>query len=90
MDDLLKDAHEEEKEVRNAKVKTKERQSVMNTDVPTHGRWAVNSKDENDLTFLSINVNSSPTGLEKATRQSASNTHSKSTALTRQGCRKCA
>ena len=33
MDDLLKDTHEEEKEVRKDKLKTKERRSVMNTDV---------------------------------------------------------
>ena len=30
----------------------------MNIDVPIHGSWKANSKDENDLTFLSINVNS--------------------------------
>ena len=30
----------------------------MNTDVPIHGSWKSNSKDENDLTFFSINVNS--------------------------------
>ena len=57
MDDLLKDAHKKEKEVRKDKVKTKERQSVMNTDVPIHGSWKSNSKDEDNLTFLSINVN---------------------------------
>ena len=37
MDDLLKDAHKEEKEIRKDKVKTKERRSVMATDVPIHG-----------------------------------------------------
>ena len=60
MDDLLKDTHEEEKEVRKVKVKvkTKEIRSVMNTDMPIHGNWKANSKDENNLTFLSINVNS--------------------------------
>ena len=58
MDELLKDAHEEEKEVRKVKAKTKERRLVMNTAVPVHGSWKMNSKDENDLTFFSINVNS--------------------------------
>ena len=58
MDKLLKDAHGEEKEARKVKAKTKERRLVMNTDVPIHGSWKTNSKDENDLTFLSINVNS--------------------------------
>ena len=57
MDELLKDAHEEEKEVRKVKVKTKIRRSVVNIDVPIHGSWKANSKDENDLTFLSVNVN---------------------------------
>ena len=37
MDELLKDAHEEEKEVRKVKAKTKERRSVMNTDVTIRG-----------------------------------------------------
>ena len=37
IDDLLKDAHEEEKKIRKDTVKTKERQSVMTTDVPIHG-----------------------------------------------------
>ena len=37
IDELLKDGHEEEKEVRKVKAKTKERRSVMNTDVPIHG-----------------------------------------------------
>ena len=58
MDDLPKDAHEEEKELRKDKVKTKERRSVMNIDVPIHGSWKANSKDENNLTFLSLNANS--------------------------------
>ena len=58
MDELLKDAHEEEKEVRKVKAKTKERRSVMNTDVTIRGNWKMNSKDENNLTFFSINVNS--------------------------------
>ena len=30
----------------------------MTTDVSIHGSWKVNSKDENDITFLSVNVNS--------------------------------
>ena len=30
----------------------------MTTDVPIHGSWKANSKDENDLIFLSVNVNS--------------------------------
>ena len=30
----------------------------MNTDVPIHGSWKANSKDKNNLTFLSINMNS--------------------------------
>ena len=54
MDDLLKNAHEEEKEVRKVKLKTKERRSVMNTDVPIHGSWKANSKDENDLTGIPL------------------------------------
>jgi len=58
MDDLLKDAHKEGKKIRKDKVKTKERQSVMNTDMPIHDSWKANSKDENDFTFHSINVNS--------------------------------
>ena len=58
MDALPKDAHGEEKEVGKDKVKTKERRSVMNTDVPIHGSWKANSKDEINLTFLGINVNS--------------------------------
>ena len=58
MDNLLKDAHEEENKVRKVKAKTKKRRSVMNTDVPIHGSWKTNSKDENDFTFLSINVTS--------------------------------
>ena len=37
MDDLLKDAHEEEKVIRKEKVKAKERRSVMTTNVPIHG-----------------------------------------------------
>ena len=37
MDELIKDAHEEEKEARKVKAKTKERRSVMDTDVPVHG-----------------------------------------------------
>ena len=56
-DDLLKDVHEEKKEVRKVKVKTKEIRSVMNTAVSIHGSSKTNSKDENDLTFCSINVN---------------------------------
>ena len=58
MDDLLKDAHDEEKAIRKEKVKTKERRSVMTTDVPIHGSWKTNSKDKKDITFLSVNVNS--------------------------------
>ena len=58
MDDLIKDAHEEENEVRKIKAKIKERRSVMNTDVPVHDSWKTNSKDDIDLTFFSINVNS--------------------------------
>ena len=30
----------------------------MNSDVPVHGSWKTNSKDKNDLTFISINMNS--------------------------------
>ena len=58
MDDLLKDAHEEEKAIRKDKVKTKEIRSIITTDVPIHGSWKANSKDENNITFLSVNVNS--------------------------------
>ena len=54
MDDLLKDAHDEEKAIRKDKVKTKERQYVMTTDVPMHGSWKANSKDKNNITFLSV------------------------------------
>ena len=58
MDNRLKNPHEEEKAIRKEKAKTKEIQSVITTDVSIHGSWKVNSKDENDITFLSVNVNS--------------------------------
>ena len=58
MNNLLEDAHKKEKEVRKVKVKTKESRSVMDTDVPIHGSWKTTPKDENDLPFFSVNVNS--------------------------------
>ena len=58
MDELIKDTHEEEKEIKKVKAKTTERRTVMNSDDPIHGSWKTNSKDKNDLTFISINVNS--------------------------------
>ena len=89
MDEVTKDTHEEEKETKKVKAKTTERRTVMNSDDPIHGSWKTNSKDENDLTFISINVNSLAHWSREGTRRSASNTFSKSTALTRQGYRKC-
>ena len=58
MDDLLKDAHEEEKITRKEKDKTKDRRSIMTTNVPIHGSWKATSKDDTNITFLRVNINS--------------------------------
>jgi hypothetical protein len=58
MDELLKDAHEEEKAIREERDETKKRRSVMTTDVTTHGNWKPHTKDEDDITFMSVNLNS--------------------------------
>ena len=58
MNKLIKDTHEEEKEDNKVKAKTTERRTVMSSDDLARGSWKTNSKDENDLTFISINVNS--------------------------------
>ena len=58
MDELIKDPHEEEKETKKVKAKTTARRTVMNSDDPIHSSWKTNSKDENILSFISINVNS--------------------------------
>ena len=57
LNNLLKDAHGREKKARKVRVKPKKRRSVVNSNVPIRGGWKANSKDKNDLTFLSINVN---------------------------------
>ena len=58
MDELLKDAHKEEKSIRKDKDKTKRQQLVMTTDVPTHENWKPNTKGKDGITFLSVNISS--------------------------------
>ena len=58
MQNRKRDAHEEEKVIRKERDKTKEIQSVMTTDVPIHDSWKANYKDKNNITFLSVNINS--------------------------------
>ena len=38
--------------------KVKERQTVMNTKIPTHGTWRKNEREDEDVTFMEVNINS--------------------------------
>ena len=38
--------------------KVKERQTVMNTKVPTHGTLRKNEREDEDVTFMGVNINS--------------------------------
>ena len=38
--------------------KVKERRTVMNTKVPTHGTWKKNEREDEDVTFMGVNINS--------------------------------
>ena len=58
MNNLLKNVHEEEKVIREERDKTKKRQSVMTTNVPTHGNWKPHTKYDDDITLMSVNRNS--------------------------------
>ena len=58
MDELLNDVHKEEKVIRKERNKTKKRGSVMTTDVTMHWNWTLHTNDRDNITFLSVNINS--------------------------------
>ena len=60
MELLSKTAKDVDKQLasNNEEAAVEERQTVMSTKVLTHGDWSPDLKGDNDLTFLSANLNS--------------------------------
>ena len=58
LDEMAGKSPEEQGAERVEAAKVKERRTVMNTKVPTHGTWRKNEREDEDVTFMGVNINS--------------------------------
>ena len=56
MNELLNDVQEKDKVIREERDETKNRQSIVTTNVSTHWNRKLSTKDKDNITFMSVNL----------------------------------
>ena len=58
LEEMLDKSSEEKGTEQAEAAKMKERRTVMNTKVPAHETWRMNERENEDVTFMGVNINS--------------------------------